>query len=276
LAGASRECRCDPYRSPIAPTLIPAPPRYLKVYDAPDDNDESALLWGCDGCDAVVPPPLVSTGGALFVSLLSDSNPAYYTVGTSNYDWRGFRAAFYADADGSIGMGDQTVRLGATAALAIEPPHASDGRYPASLDAYTWHISPWYAASSITLALSWVGLADCDDTLSVYDGPSAAAPLLGTFCGGILPSQRWLQSSGTHITAVLATDSDDDRDAGFNLGYFSEGEQYRCGCVKVTVPLVLVLVVLVLVLMLVLVLLPVVVLRPLSCYCCGYGSSRYS
>ena len=64
----------------------------LRVYDGGDDSGE--LLWDCDGCGHVAPPPIEASGAKLYVEYVSDAYSAYI-AGTS-LEWTGWHAQYSA------------------------------------------------------------------------------------------------------------------------------------------------------------------------------------
>jgi Zn-dependent metalloprotease len=66
-------------------------------------------------------------------------------------------------------------------------------------------ISP-IGASTVTLTFSQFALESNYDYLNVYDGPSAASPLIGTYTGFALPNGGTITSTGSSITIVQTSD----------------------------------------------------------------------
>jgi hypothetical protein len=89
----------------------------------------------------------------------------------------------------------------------------------------SWLIAPSDSVESINLEFLRFS-TDTNDVLSVYDGASAAAPLLGTFQGQDIPSE--LTSSGDKLFITFTTDENETA-AGWLLSYTSDIPVYCSG-----------------------------------------------
>jgi len=191
------------------------------------DTDQSTVLWSVHSGDItdVIPPPLVSSGDTLYVSYASDPSSAVAA-------YHGFKGSYYGNSNvtlttGGSGEGDDYSILRMSSAISIVSPGDGVSKYPSNMT-YTWLIEPKTIISDyITLTFSKLHINDCNDKLTLYDGTTTAAPVLGTFCGDQPPSQ-WYKTSGTG--ALLTFDTDDVANDGyFELSYFSDGPNYHCG-----------------------------------------------
>jgi hypothetical protein len=82
----------------------------------------------------------------------------------------------------------------------------------------SWLIAPDDSVSSITLTFEKFN-TDPADILTVYDGPTTSAPVLGTFSGSTLPTQT-LTSSGSQMLVTFVSNSTTTA-PGFLLNYSS-------------------------------------------------------
>jgi len=73
-------------------------------------------------------------------------------------------------------------------------------------------------ASTVTLTFNMFAMEEDWDYLYVYDGPSAASPLIGTYTGFNLPNGGTIISTGSSITLVQETDQS-VTEAGFSINW---------------------------------------------------------
>lgn len=85
----------------------------------------------------------------------------------------------------------------------------------------SWLIDPQTATDSITkIQLNFLQLdTESDDIITVYDGATTAAPVLGTYSGTVLPAA--VISTGNKMLIVFTADGDATNTAGFKLQYTS-------------------------------------------------------
>ncbi len=194
----------------------------LRVYDGLGPGN-GKLLWRNDRTSRttqdfkIVPPPLVTESSSMYVW--------YKTTSFGDAARFGWSAEYQADFTGSYGIGSGGVSLDASSALHIRIP--GDGSsYVAGLN-YSWVVQPT-TSGVITFAFQDLNIPDCNDTLTIYDGTDADNdPVIGTFCGTNLP-RRWITSTAS---AVLMTFKANEVNSlgGFEVAYFSDGQNYRCG-----------------------------------------------
>lgn len=191
------------------------------------DTDGSTVLWSVKSGDVtdVIPPPLVSSGDTMYVSYSSDPSSA-----VANY--HGFTGSYYGNSNatltaGGYGEGDDYSELRMSSAISIVSPGDGLTAYPANMS-YTWLIEPKSMLSDyITFTFSKLHIVDCDDNLTLYDGTTTSAPVLGTFCGAEPPTQ-WYKTSGTGALLTFETNGANN-EGFFELAYFSDGPNYHCG-----------------------------------------------
>ncbi|KAJ1459599.1 hypothetical protein M885DRAFT_613207 [Pelagophyceae sp. CCMP2097] len=195
------------------------------VLEVRDGSTATApLLWRCDGCQ-LVPPPIASSGAALYVRLTSSS--AGSDFGT------GFDARYYSSFANSTGIGDRVVPLFAAAVPSFVSPKAQ-GRILAHLD-QVWTIDVGGTFERVTLAVASVDVGTADarggcgaDRLTVYDGAGVLnTNVLRVLCGTVKP-RDWVVSSGPTLTLRLET-GPNPTGAGFEASYFSARAQQGCG-----------------------------------------------
>jgi hypothetical protein len=97
----------------------------------------------------------------------------------------------------------------------------------------SWLINPQNAEDSITsVTISFVEFdLGSGDYLRVYDGESAAAPLVGEFTGNTLPSN--ITSTGNQFYITFETDGSNEG-SGFKLEYLSTWPNYCGGMTTIT------------------------------------------
>jgi hypothetical protein len=173
----------------------------------------------------IPPPPLTSSGGALYVVYTSNAFPSPPT-------FTGFRGTYLTNYAGSVGTGTGKTTLIMSSAIDLKPP--GDGaRYTKGVN-YTWYVQPAYTYGPITFVFSDLDLRYGSDSLTIYDGVSAggAATVLFQRVGGgpgnvPLP---WIVSTQSSATVVLSTSkSGTDVGGNFRLSYFADGPNYHCG-----------------------------------------------
>ncbi len=139
----------------------------VEVYDG--TNDSAPLLGRFTG--NTVPPPIISTGGSMFVRFYSD-------LGITKPGW----SATYVT--------NTSTYCGGTTSLTAPSGTFSDGsganQYGNNSEC-SWHIHP-PDAQSITLSFSAFDTEADYDGVVVYDGADNTASLLGQFTGTAIPS----------------------------------------------------------------------------------------
>jgi gliding motility-associated-like protein len=71
----------------------------------------------------------------------------------------------------------------------------------------TTTICPQNSGDVVTVLFNTFGLESCCDSLRIYDGPTAASPLIGTYAGTALPPQYTATSASGCLTFVFTSDS---------------------------------------------------------------------
>ena len=90
------------------------------------------------------------------------------------------------------------------------------GDYPDNANT-TLTISP-VTADYLVLTFNQFDLEDFFDFLTIYDGPSAASPLIGTYTGVTLPNGGTITTSTGSVTLVFTSDGSVGR-PGFDMGF---------------------------------------------------------
>ena len=200
---------------------------FVRVYDG--SSASSSILWRSDRVDSevtlrdrdIVPPPLISTRGTLYV---------YYSTANSaaSAGEVGWAAEYQTDFTGSQGMGGGQSYLASSTALYIRPP--GDGTTYTRDFKYRYVVEPASIVDGgITFVFSSMNLKDCDDHVTIYDGtvetPSAK---IATFCGSDTP-RTWYTTTKNSSLVVFETGDDDKNNGTFEMSYFSNGPDYNCG-----------------------------------------------
>lgn len=81
------------------------------------------------------------------------------------------------------------------------------GNYSNSQNNVTTTICPDNPGDVVTVLFNTFGLESCCDSLSIYDGPTSASPLIGTYAGTALPPQYTATSASGCLTFVFNSDS---------------------------------------------------------------------
>ncbi|WP_264560116.1 gliding motility-associated C-terminal domain-containing protein [Flavobacterium sp. N2270] len=81
------------------------------------------------------------------------------------------------------------------------------GNYSNSQTNVTTTICPDNAGEVVTVIFNTFGLESCCDSLRIYDGPTSASPLVGTYAGTALPPQYTATSASGCLTFVFNSDS---------------------------------------------------------------------
>lgn len=186
------------------------------VYD--NSKPSGYVLWNGVGPTLTVPPPITSTGSALYVVFTSDTRLAdgFY----------GFRGEYMSNYKGSIGIGSGNSLLSMSSAIDIVPPGSGEVYTPNNT--YVWYVSPSNSKGPITFIFSNLSLSNPGDKLIIFDGPSLSSPILNTFTGSNTPNS-WFFSS-TNVATMKFTSNQDKHSIGnFKLSYFSDGPNYHCG-----------------------------------------------
>jgi hypothetical protein len=193
---------------------------WVRVYDGLTTNP-NLLLW--DGYltfdNFMTPPPIISSSPSLYVEYVSGS-------ATACSDCRGFRGEFMVNSPWSRGIGSRRATIGSSSALTLRNP--GDGSsYVAGMD-HIWEIIP-RATGSIVFSFSKLDLpVDCSDNVTIYDGVTTSAPILGTFCGSSI-QRTWTLTSNPQALIRFISSPYSSSKGGFQLAYYSDGGNYNCG-----------------------------------------------
>lgn len=190
------------------------------------DPSTSGHAWNCDGYDA------------------SDKFHM-------NWGWSGYANGFYAIDNLSAGGNNFTDYIGMV--HSIYPPTTSypynctgmktlnytvgsfeDGsgnsNYQGNLDC-SWLISPSETVSKVVLSFVKLSTEASSDVITVYDGNSTSAPVLGTFSGNSLPNE--IYSTGPSMLVRFQTNGA-NHDAGWLVSYRSIFPTYCSGLATLT------------------------------------------
>ncbi len=140
---------------------------FLTVYDGADENAPVLL----EATGNVLPASVTSSDGILFIRFTSDASG-------SAQGW----AANYSSSAMTYCL---PMRVLSDIAGDIDDGSSAE-RYGNNSDCY-WLIEPTDAAS-ITLTFFDMNTQDGYDFVTVYDGPSIVAPVLGTYSGDVVPA----------------------------------------------------------------------------------------
>ncbi|XP_074549445.1 cubilin [Halichoeres trimaculatus] len=174
---------------------------YVAVYDGPDSL---APLLG-KFCGTVLPPDLRSTTNQLFIIFRTDAS-------VNGIGWRAVYSQTLGPAQGCGGY------LSMPMGMFGSPDPNLDGRYEPRMDCM-WTIEmPVNKVINLTFtSFDLESSSSCRyDYVKVYDGDNTNFPLVGTFCGNIIPS--YFVSTGNFLTIHFITDSSVQRQ-GFNATY---------------------------------------------------------
>ena len=177
----------------------------------------------------------------------------YRVVGSTvtfhhNFNWGGYQNGWYASNNPNGFTTNQTIMQNFKPSSSNYPPYASgqkvltskygrvgDGsgplyKYLPNRDA-TWLISPQGEYDSIaTIELTWEQFdIAASDNVSIYDGGTESAPLVGTYTGTTLP--EFFKSSGNQILIKLHAAQSSATAAGFVFTYKSNYPQYCPGSI---------------------------------------------
>ncbi|KAG7219563.1 hypothetical protein INR49_018990 [Caranx melampygus] len=174
---------------------------YVAVYDG---QDTLAPLLG-RFCGTVLPPDLLSSSNQLFIVFRTDAS-------VSGVGWRATYSETLGPAQGCGGY------LSMPMGMLGSPDPNLDGRYEPLMDCV------WTIETSVNNVLNLTfdsfeleSSSSCRyDYVKVYDGDSVLFPLVGTFCGNLVPSH--FVSSGNFLTLHFVTDNSVQR-RGFNATY---------------------------------------------------------
>ena len=189
----------------------------VTVYDGRSNDIKNAVLWSGVGATTITPPPITSTGNALFITYVSSSQQS---VG-----YRGFRGQYQTNRYGSVGLGRGYSIMTMSTALNIQPPGDAQ-EYSSNLN-YTWYIQPTSVKGKLTFAISYLDLTS-DESLILYDGPSNKYPVMKVFRGNVVENQ-WYKSTYSNATLVFISKRQQKRIGGFRISYFGDGNNYHCG-----------------------------------------------
>jgi len=178
-----------------------------------DGHSRTAPLIG-RYCGRKTPPAIWSTGSRLWIK---------YSSGEAATR-QGFKAIYKAVCGGRINKPQGT----------IQSPKYPEW-YPSNTKC-TWTISmPKHFRVGLRFnAFDIESHNKClYDYLQVYDGPNESSPVLGRFCGKVLP--RELKSNSSELTIQFATDGTINK-PGFYLNFFSETDECKSnngGCEQI-------------------------------------------
>jgi hypothetical protein len=200
----------------------------LSVYDGQSGDSTSTLLWDCEGCGLVAPPPLVSTTGYFYIN---------YGTSAAATSYLGFEAKYFTNWADGMGFGDREIYLRMATATSIRCP-SFEKSYPQNLD-HIWWIKPnsKVDGTSIHVMINRIDFSEMGvhDNLTIYDGEwspgDAPGTVLATYTGRSYPTE-WIvaPTSTDSVTAHLHTNKDDHRDGiGFDLAFYSDADNYQCG-----------------------------------------------
>jgi hypothetical protein len=206
----------------------------VKVYDS-NVEANGALLWdsgqanyygGFGGESTIVPPPLTSTGSALYVVYKSSS-----LFGGGSY---GFYGEYYTNTDQSLGVGNSDGEyLYMSSALGLSVP-GDKTDYPGAVN-YTWNIRPTDILSGalINFALTSLYIPAAGDELVLYEGRDVdESNLMGRWDSSTATAPTaWFQTSTQEaLLQFRSTGSASSTTVGnFKMSYFSDGPNYHCG-----------------------------------------------
>lgn len=194
------------------------------VYD--NNRGNGTVLWN-GNVDTVVnsflsiipPPPLTSTGNALYVVYISNVYPSS--------TFKGFKGTYQSNYIGSVGSGIGQTTLIMSSAIDITPP--GDGTVYTKGITYTWLIQPAYTVGPITFVFSSLALTGSTDKVTIYDGSTTSGPVLFQQIGPGGAPYTWIASSLTTATVVFQSAANTAQGGNFKLSYFADGPNYHCG-----------------------------------------------
>jgi len=200
--------------------------KHPMIYSGSEDYWSGGHAWNCDGYDA------------------SDNFHM-------NWGWGGYANGYYAASN--LVAGGSTFNSNQAVVRNIYPPAASypyncagtksitgitgtveDGSGPSD---YTnnkdclWLIAPTEAVSKITLSFINFATEATNDVVTVYDGNSTSAPVLGTYSGNTLPAN--VSSSGPQMLVRFQTNGN-TTNTGWRATYRSNFPVYCSGISTLT------------------------------------------
>ncbi|MBX7243479.1 MAG: hypothetical protein K1X92_17195, partial [Bacteroidia bacterium] len=151
-----------------------------------------------------IPPAVTSSGGSMLVVFTSNGS-------VTNSGWQAAYTCTVTNPGGLLSCNGQTVLTPCSGTI-------TDGSGGNNYDNYvncSWLIQP-ANASSISLNFTAFATESGYDFVTVYDGSTTAAPVLGTFDGNTLPPV--LNSTGGSMLITFISDPS-VTDAGWNASY---------------------------------------------------------
>jgi hypothetical protein len=171
-----------------------------------------------------------------------------------DWGWSGYYNGYYYLSN--LNPGTNTFNNWQAAVMDIYPPSATypqycsgqktltamsgsfdDGSGPvANYQANTncsWLISPSVPVDWIRLNFVYLDTETSNDIVTVYDGETTAAPVLGTYSGSTLPTM--LQSTGQHMLVTFTSNSSVQNN-GFLVEYSTNPSKFCSGTVSLTDP----------------------------------------
>eukprot|EP00981_Chlorochromonas_danica_P013128 scaffold5903_cov165-Ochromonas_danica.AAC.3 len=166
---------------------------------------------------SAIPPPILLPTNRVGLSYITGSSPAGY----------GFSLTYYAVQDAYSFPGDGVVRLYSSSVFSLTSARHSEGIVGVGCN-LTWMVMPASAKGKIYFMVNNISLPDCSAQLTIYDGSSLESAVLATLCGRSLPDPyQWIETSAAN--AVLSLTSTANVKGDFEVSYFSDGSNYRCG-----------------------------------------------
>lgn len=186
------------------------------VYDG--SSASGNVLWNSgSGPTTITPPPLTTSGSAMFI--------VYTSNGLSASGYTGFRGQYYSNFQGSVGLGQGFAQLSMSSATDLVPP--GTGTLTTPNTTYVWYISPNSASGPLSFVFSSLNLS-AYDSLVLRDGPDLTSRVLQRFSGRQTP-HIWFRTSSTQATLSFTSAPAALAPGNFKLSYFSDGSNYHCG-----------------------------------------------
>ncbi|XP_063063043.1 cubilin [Engraulis encrasicolus] len=174
---------------------------YVAVYDG--DSTLAPLLG--QFCGRELPPKLRTTSNQMFIVFRTDAS-------VSGVGWRATYRETLGPQQGCGGY------LSSPSGLFGSPDINFDGLYEPYMDCLWTIAAPANKVLNLTFTtFDLEAHSTCRyDYVKIYDGDSSIYPLVGTFCGNVVPAS--FLSSGNFLTFHFVTDGSVSR-AGFNVTY---------------------------------------------------------
>ncbi|XP_033756765.1 suppressor of tumorigenicity 14 protein-like isoform X2 [Pecten maximus] len=181
------------------------------------DGSSSAGTELANVCGNHIPADILSKTNVMFVSFNSDADTQ--DIGfNATYTFEKVQVSPVSQLTDAACHASTAPILNSTSGVIISEGRADGHRYPDNLNC-RWALNA-PPGKVITLTFNDFDVekdTDCDyDSLKIYDGSSAHAHLMGTYCGITYPST--ITSTGNHMYIRFNTD-DSEGGAGFNITY---------------------------------------------------------